>query len=178
MLIKNGRVIDPASSRDATADVAIANGKIVEIGQNLSDTGIDRVIDATGLIVAPGLIDPHVHLREPGQEQKETIESGSKAAVAGGFTTVCCMPNTTPALDCPELIRFIYDRASQTAACHVFPVGAATIGRKGEQITEISLMHQAGAVAFSDDGDVIASAGMMSRVLTEVAQVGSVFMQH
>ncbi len=177
LLISNGRVIDPATGRDGTADVAIRDGKVVEIGPSLSAAGVEQVIDARGLIVAPGLIDPHVHLREPGQEDKETIASGARAAVAGGFTTVCCMPNTTPALDCPELIRFVYDRARE-AACRVFPVGAGTVGRKGEAITEIGLMHEAGAVGFSDDGDVIASAGMMSRVLSEVAQVGSVFMQH
>jgi dihydroorotase len=181
LLIRNGRVIDPASGRDETADVAVATsaagGKVIEIGPSLSTTGVSRIIDAKGLIVAPGLIDPHVHLREPGQEDKETIASGSQAAVAGGFTAVCCMPNTTPALDCPELVRFVYDRARQTA-CRVYPIGAGTVGRKGEAITEIALMHEAGAVGFSDDGDVIASAGMMSRVLTEVAQVGSVFMQH
>ena len=137
-----------------------------------------RVIDADGLLVTPGLIDPHVHLREPGGEHKETIESGARAAVAGGFTTVCCMPNTTPALDSPEMLDVIRARAGERALCRVFPVAAATRGRRGEDLAEIELCARAGAVGFSDDGDVVASAGMMRRVLQTVAPTGLAFMQH
>lgn len=181
LLITNGRVIDPASGLDAVADIAIENGVIVSIGKKLSRDGgaaKARIIDATDKIVAPGLIDPHVHLREPGHEHKETIATGSRAAVFGGFTTVCCMPNTSPALDSPELVRFVHDRAQHTAACRVFPVAAATKGRKGEDITEIELLARAGVAGFSDDGDCIASAGMMARVFASVAATGHAFMQH
>lgn len=177
MLITGGRVIDPATGTDSVADLAIENGRIVEIGKSLSRSPAARIIDAKGCIVAPGLVDPHVHLREPGHEYKESIRTGSHAAVAGGFTTVCCMPNTAPALDTPELIRFVLERADG-AHCRVFPVAAATKGRKGEELTEIQLLHRAGAVAFSDDGDCIPTAGMMRRVLAAVKPTNRCFMQH
>jgi len=178
LLIAGGRVIDPASGLDAVADVAIAAGRIVEIGPGLTRLPAARVVDASGCIVAPGLIDPHVHLREPGGEHKETLATGSRAAVAGGFTTVCCMPNTVPALDTPELLAFIAARAEATAACRVFPIGAATKGRRGEEPSEIELLAGAGAVGFSDDGDCIASAGLMARLLAAIAPTGLAFMQH
>ena len=178
LLIAGGRVIDPASGLDGVADVAIAAGRIVEIGPGLTRLPAARVVDASGCIVAPGLIDPHVHLREPGGEHKETLATGSRAAVAGGFTTVCCMPNTVPALDTPELLAFIAARAEATAACRVFPIGAATKGRRGEEPSEIELLAGAGAVGFSDDGDCIASAGLMARLLAAIAPTGLAFMQH
>jgi dihydroorotase len=177
LLIAGGRVIDPASGIDHVADVAIDGDRIAAIGKDLSRVDT-RVIDAHDKLVTPGLIDPHVHLREPGQEHKETLASGSAAAVAGGFTTLCCMPNTTPALDSAEMVGFIESRARQTAICRVFVVGAATKGRKGEELAEIQLMARAGAVGFSDDGDCIASAGMMCRVLAAVKQTGLAFQQH
>ena len=188
ILIQNGRLIDPASKTDRIADLLIANGTIAAIsGKDLKHSRasstfdpaeVDIVIDAEGLIIAPGLIDPHVHLREPGHEHKDTIASGSNAAVAGGFTSICCMPNTSPALDTPELMGFVYERASEFAQCRVFPVAAATKGRKGDDLTEFRLLAKAGAVAFSDDGDCIASPGMMSRVLTACKDVNRPFMQH
>lgn len=178
LLLARGRVIDPASGFDSVADVAIRDGKIAAIGHDLPRSPADRIIDAEGCIVSPGLIDPHVHLREPGHEYKENIETGSLAAVAGGFTTICCMPNTSPALDTPELVRFIHDRAAATGHCRVFPVAAATKGRHGEELAEIALLSAAGAVAFSDDGDCVPTAGMMHRVLLTVAGTGKVFMQH
>jgi len=182
LLIRGGRVIDPASGLDKVADVAVASGRIASIGKKLPIPTGCRVIDADGLIVTPGLIDPHVHLREPGGEHKETIATGSAAAARGGFTAVCCMPNTTPALDTPELVRFVLDRSAQAMrhshAARVFPVAAGTKGRRGDEPAEIQLCAQAGAVAFSDDGDAIASAGVMSRVLTHVKRTGLVFMQH
>lgn len=184
VLLVNGRVIDPASGRDGVADVAVSDGLLRAIGVKLDRSPAARVVDCEGKIVAPGLIDPHVHLREPGQEHKETLSTGSRSAVAGGFTALCCMPNTVPALDTPELVRFIHDRAAGAgeigggAACRVFPVAAATRGRKGEDLAEIQLMARAGAVGFSDDGDCIASAGMMARALAAVKQTGLALMQH
>jgi dihydroorotase len=179
-VIRGARVIDPASKLDRVCDVLVAEGKVQQIGSTIRHTSRENTteIDADGLILSPGLIDPHVHLREPGHEHKETIATGTHAAAVGGFTSVCCMPNTSPAIDTPELVRFVYDRANLSARCRVFPVAAGTKGREGKEIAEILLMHKAGAVAFSDDGDCIASAGVMSRVFAAVAQTGSAFMQH
>ncbi len=178
LLITGGRVIDPASGFDGAADVAISDGRVSAIGPGLDRSPADRVIEAEGCIVAPGLVDPHVHFREPGQELKETVATGSAAAVAGGFTTVCCMPNTNPALDSPELIRFIYDRSLHTGRCRVFPVGAVTKGRRGEELAELLLCARAGAVGFSDDGDCVASAAVMTRALATVKATGLSLMQH
>jgi dihydroorotase len=178
LLIRGGRVIDPASGTDRVADVAVEGPRIAAIGPGLSMSPADRVIDADGCLVTPGLIDPHVHLREPGQEHKETLATGSAAAVAGGFTSLCCMPNTAPALDSPELLAFIHYHAQATASCRIFPVAAATKGRKGEQLSEIALLARAGAVGFSDDGDCVAAADVMARVLAAVKPTGLAFMQH
>lgn len=178
LLIAGGRVIDPSSGTDRVADVAIGGDRVAAIGPNLGRTGVDCVIEARDRLVTPGLIDPHVHLREPGQEHKETLGSGGAAAVFGGFTTVCCMPNTAPALDSPELIGIVRARAAETAACRIFSVGAATKGRRGEELAEIDLMARAGAVGFSDDGDAIASAGVMARALAAVKGTGLALMQH
>lgn len=191
LLIRGGRVIDPVSGLDRVADVAIKDGMVAGIGARLSapTKGEGHVIDARGLIVAPGLIDPHVHLREPGHEERETIATGSAAAAMGGFTTICCMPNTSPALDTAVMIEYVKARAAlggsaadgesaQGARCRVFAAGAATKGRAGEELSEIALMAKAGAVGFSDDGDAIASAGMMSKALAAVRPTGLAFMQH
>jgi len=178
VLIRGARVIDPAASIDATKDIAIEQGLIAAIGERLGEGHADRIIDAQGLIACPGLIDPHVHLREPGQTHKEDIASGTRAAASGGFTSVCCMPNTTPALDSPEMLAFIRAKADEAESCRVFPVAAATKGRNGERPCEITLCDDAGAVGFSDDGDVIADAGVMRAVLACVAPTGKAFMQH
>ena len=178
LLIQNARVIDPASGLDQISDVLVTQGIIQAIEPNITDKATDRVIDATCKVLTPGLIDPHVHLRDPGQTHKEDIESGTKAAAAGGFTTVCCMPNTVPCLDSPEIVEYIASKADRVGSCRVFSVAAATKGRKGQQLAEITLCDQAGAVGFSDDGDVIESAAMMRTVFQTVAQTGKAFMQH
>lgn len=163
---------------DRTSDIAISGDKVQAIGKGLAaEPGIQE-IDASRLIAGPGLIDPHVHLREPGQIHKEDIASGTRAAVHGGFTTVCCMPNTTPALDSVEMVREIERRAKANGHCRVFSVAAATIGRKGREIAPIAEMHDAGAVGFSDDGDVVEDPSMMSAVFQAVRGTGTVFMQH
>jgi len=179
-LILNGTVIDPATGTNKAAEVAIDGGIIAAIAApgTLTRLAADTVIDAAGCFVVPGLIDPHVHLREPGNERAETIASGTKAAVTGGFTTVCCMPNTTPALDNDTLVHFILARAASTGHCRVFPVGAVSKGRHGTELAELFLMAKAGACGFSDDGDCIASAGLMSRSLGSVKATGKVLMQH
>jgi dihydroorotase len=178
LILRNGRVLDPATSRDEVCDVAIAHGAVAAIGPKLAKVEGAREVNCEGRIVCPGLVDPHVHLREPGQEHKETIETGTMAAVAGGFTSVVCMPNTSPALDTPETLAWAQQRAMQTARCRVFPSAAVTKGRKGEELTEIALLRAAGAVAFTDDGDCVPTAGMMAKVLANVAPTGCVFMQH
>ncbi len=176
-LIQSARVIDPVSGLDATRDILIRDGRIAAIEESISEQA-DRVIDADGKVLTPGLIDPHVHLRDPGQTHKEDIESGTRAAVAGGFSTVCCMPNTSPCLDTPEIVEYIAAKAAREGHCRVFSVAAATQGRKGERLAEIELCDRAGAVGFSDDGDVIESASMMRTVLQTVKLTGKAFMQH
>lgn len=178
LLIAGGRVLDPASGTDRVADIACIDGTIAAIGPSLSRSGIDTIIDATGCLVTPGLIDPHVHLREPGREEAETIATGTAAAVAGGFTTVCCMPNTTPAIDGDSMVEFIFKQTELTGRCRVFPVGAVSRARKGEELAEIGLMARAGAVGFSDDGDCVASAGLMQRALAYIKPTGLALMQH
>lgn len=151
LILKGGRVIDPASKLDGVADVLIENGKIAAVGQGLSADGTD-VYDATGKVVAPGLVDLHVHFREPGQEAKEDFESGSKAAVAGGFTTVATMPNTKPVVDTAALVRSLEKRAEDVGRCHIEIIGAVTKNQEGKELAELGDMIEAGAVAFSDDG--------------------------
>lgn len=177
ILIKGGRVIDPANNVDRTADLLIADGKIARIDDHITDTDA-RVIEAQGQLVCPGLIDIHVHFREPGDENEETIETGSRSAVAGGFTSVCCMPNTKPALDDEASIEFVYRHAKRAGNCNVYPVGAATKGRQGKELAEIGQMVRAGAVGFSDDGAGIASTGVMLRVLQYIKMFDKPLCQH
>jgi len=164
LLIKNGRVIDPASRHDAVMDVWIEDGVIKGVGANLSPAGAE-VFDATGLIVAPGFIDMHVHLREPGFEHSETIESGARAAAAGGFTSICPMPNTSPVNDSPTVTTYIIEKARRHAVVNVFPIGAITRGSLGEELAAIGSMRQAGAVAISDDGRPVMNAQLMRRAM-------------
>jgi dihydroorotase len=167
LLIKNGRVLDPATKTDAAQDILLDGEKIAEIGAPGKITPArDAVIfDATGLIIAPGFIDMHVHLREPGQESSESIETGTRAAARGGFTAVCCMPNTKPVNDNASVTRFIVDRAKSTGSVRVWPIGAASVGSQGENIAEIAAMKQAGIVAVSDDGKPIATAKLARQVM-------------
>jgi len=167
LLIKNGRVMDPASKTDAALDVLVEGEKIKEVGPagKIGAGAGAEILDAKGLIVAPGFIDLHAHLREPGQESSETIESGTKAAARGGFTAVCCMPNTKPVNDNASVTRFILDRAKAAGRVRVWPIGAASLGSKGEAISEIAGMKEAGIVAVSDDGKPIATAKLARQVM-------------
>lgn len=164
LLIKNGRVIDPASGTDDTLDILIERGKIVDIKTKIDGDG-PKIIDASRLVVAPGFIDIHTHLREPGQEDKETIHTGSLAAAKGGFTSIACMPNTTPVNDNRGIIEYILSEAKKSAVVNIFPIGAVTKGQKGEELTDMADMVDAGAVAFSDDGYPIMNNYLMRRTL-------------
>lgn len=177
LLIKNGRVIDPANRRDEVADVLLDNGIVVGVGANLTSAGA-QVFDATGLIVAPGFIDMHVHLREPGFEHAETIETGSKAAAAGGFTSICPMPNTSPVNDNATVTSYIVERAKRHAVVNVWPIGAITKGSKGEELAAISSMKNAGAVAVSDDGRPVMNARVMRRAMEFARSFGIPVINH
>jgi dihydroorotase len=173
ILIKEGRLLDPCQGLDAVGDIRIEDWKIREINtggkeqkrKGRDDFQADRIIDARGLIVLPGLIDMHVHLREPGFEYKETIATGTMAAVKGGFTTVCCMPNTYPVNDNASVTEFIKRKASQEGYCKVLPIGAITKGQKGEELAEIGTMRNEGCIAFSDDGQPVMNSMIMRRAL-------------
>jgi dihydroorotase len=167
LLVKNGRLLDPASKIDAAMDILLDGERIAEVAAlGKLDAGRDvDIFDATGLIVAPGFIDLHAHLREPGQENSETIETGTRAAARGGFTAICCMPNTRPVNDSASVTRFILDRAKAAASVRVWPIGAASVGSKGEAIAEIAAMKAAGIVAVSDDGKPIATAKLARSVM-------------
>jgi dihydroorotase len=164
LLIKNGRIIDPASGFDEWADLAIEDGSIAGIGAGLDFADAEE-FDATGMVVAPGFIDMHVHLREPGIEHAETIETGSRAAAAGGFTSICCMPNTLPVNDNATVTSYIVDRARKFAVTNVFPIGAITKGSAGEELASIGSMKNAGIVAISDDGRPVMNARVMRRAM-------------
>jgi len=164
LLIKGGRVIDPASATDKLADVLIQDGAIAAVGAGLAASGAE-IFDAHGLIVTPGFIDMHVHLREPGFEHAETIETGARAAAAGGFTSICCMPNTLPANDNATVTSYIVERARKLAVTHVFPIGAITKNSAGEELSAIGSMKAAGIVAISDDGRPVMNARVMRRAM-------------
>jgi dihydroorotase len=164
LVIRNGRLIDPANRRDLVCDVAIVDGRVAAVGANLEIAGAQE-FDASGLIVAPGFIDMHVHLREPGFEYAETIETGSRAAAAGGFTSICPMPNTAPVNDNATVTSYIIERAERYAVVNVLPIGAITKGSAGEELAAIGSMKQAGAVAISDDGRPVMNARVMRRAM-------------
>jgi dihydroorotase len=164
LLIKNGRVIDPATATDTLADILIRDGAIAGVGADLEAAGAE-IFDASGLIVAPGFIDMHVHLREPGFEHAETIETGARAAAAGGFTSICCMPNTLPVNDNATVTSYIIERARKFAVTNVFPIGAITKNSAGEELSAIGSMKAAGVVAISDDGRPVMNARVMRRAM-------------
>ena len=178
-IIRNGRVIDPANKRDQVADLYIADGKILSSKSEIRSPKFEiEEIDARGLIVAPGLIDMHVHLREPGFSHKETIESGARAAAAGGFTTVVCMPNTAPVSDNPGTIAWIKDRASANSRVNVFPTGAISKSLAGEELAPIGSLAQAGVVAITDDGHCIQNHELMRRAVEYARMVGVPVLDH
>ncbi len=177
LIIRNGRVMDPAAGIDVVRDLAIQDGRIAAIGQNIDSSGITE-LDATGLIVAPGFIDMHVHLREPGFEHAETIETGSRAAAAGGFTSICCMPNTSPVNDNATVTSYITERAERHAVVNVFPIGAITKGSAGEELVAIGLMKEAGIVAISDDGRPVMNARVMRRAMETARSFGLPVIDH
>jgi len=164
LLIKNGRVIDPQSGTDETLDILIDKGKIVDLKAKI-DVKEAKVVDASRLVVAPGFIDMHVHLREPGQEHKETIETGALAAAKGGFTSICAMPNTSPPNDRRQVTEYILSEAAKRAVVNVFPISAITKGLQGAELTDMADQVAAGAVAFSDDGKCIQTSQVMRRAL-------------
>jgi len=176
--IHSGRIVDPSQDLDGPAGMIIENGRIAAIGPQLQRPDDAREIDATDLVIAPGFIDLHVHFREPGGEHKETIASGARAAVAGGFTTVWTMPNTDPPIDDPAAVGFVRAAGEAAAGARVMPIGAASIGMKGEQMTEIGELVAAGAVAVSDDGVPVAHAGLMRRLLEYTQTFGIAVVQH
>lgn len=177
LLLKNVRMIDPACDLDQVGDIVVRDGKIVEVGEGLSiEKGITR--DLTGKILIPGMVDMHVHLREPGFEQKEDIASGTRAAARGGFTAVCCMPNTKPVLDNATQVEFVQRRADEVGKCRVHVAGSCSQGLKGETLSEMGDMVAHGAVAFTDDGRGVQGAGMMRRVMDYASMFDKVIMSH
>lgn len=177
LLLKGGRVVDAAAELDAVLDVLVEDGVITGVGEELEAPGAE-VIDCAEKVILPGLADIHVHLREPGQEYKETIASGTRAAAHGGFTAVACMPNTKPICDSGSKVRFIVERAAAEGAVRVYPIGAITAGQAGEQLAEIGDMTAEGAVAFSDDGHGVQSAGMTRVAMDYIKRFGAPLIAH
>jgi dihydroorotase len=177
MLIRGGRIVDPAQKLDAISDVLLHDGRVAQVGPKIAKPGDAEVIDAKGVIVAPGFIDVHVHLREPGQQHKETIATGTAAAAAGGFASVCAMPNTAPVNDSAKITRWMQE-PQRGAVVNVFPIPAATVGSLGEKLTDFRALRDAGAVAFSDDGKPIVTDEMMRRALLAADEVGAPVVQH
>lgn len=178
LLIKGGRVIDPSQGIDATMDVLIADGVVLELGHGLAAPEGTPAIDASGLIVTPGLIDMHVHLRDPGLEYKEDIATGSRSAAAGGFTSVACMPNTSPVIDSKAVASYIINKAKSEALVNVFPIGCITKGGKGESLAEMGELKEAGCVGVSDDGKPVCNSELMRRALEYAKGIGIAVISH
>jgi len=180
MLIRNGTLIDPAADREGPCDLLIEAGRVKDVQPKggFGRLSVPEVIDAEGRWILPGLIDLHVHLREPGFEWKETVQTGVEAAVLGGFTSICCMPNTNPTNDCSEVTKYILEKAQQAALARVLPIGSVSLGLKGKQLSPLSELKHAGCVAFSDDGEPIYDAGMMRRALEWASMLGATISCH
>jgi dihydroorotase len=178
LLIAGGRVVDPVRSLDAVRDVRIRDGIVAEIGEHLEPDEGETVLEVVGAVVAPGFVDMHVHLREPGFPQKETIATGTEAAVRGGFSTVACMPNTNPALDSPDTLDWLAQSVQRFGRCRVYPIGAITVGRKGREPCDFAALARAGAVGFSDDGDTVADAGVLTAAASRACDLAGAFISH
>jgi dihydroorotase len=179
LLVKNGRVLDPAHGVDAVQDLLVLDGRVDRLGRGLAAPAGATVLDATGKVVCPGFVDIHVHLREPGDEYKETVATGTRAAAAGGFTAVCCMANTSPVNDNGSITEYILDRArTEGSGVRVYPIGAVTRGLRGEELAELAELAEAGCVAFSDDGRCVMSAGLYRRAMEYTLPFGAPLVSH
>ena len=178
LLIKNGRIVDPIKGTDEILDLLVEYGKITEISKNIRKKSSSEILDASNLVVCPGFIDMHVHFREPGQEYKEDIQSGTSSAVAGGFTAVACMANTEPVNDSSSITEKILNKTREVGSCKVYPIGAVSVGLKGEKISELSDQHFAGAIAFSDDGYPIKDSFLMRSALEYSKMLGVTILDH
>lgn len=177
LLIRGGRLVDPANGVDGPMDLLIEGGKVARVGKNLKANEAGA-LDAKGKVVCPGFVDLHVHLRTPGQEHKETIATGSRAAVRGGFTTLCTMANTDPVVDSPTVVEYVKGEAAKVGLVNILPIGAVTLGLQGETLTEMGQLQAAGAVGFSDDGMPVANAGVMRRALEYSRMTGLPIISH
>ena len=177
ILLKNGIVIDYANKLEKQLDILIDNDKIIDVSKNV-DATVDKIVDCSGLYIMPGMIDMHCHLREPGGEHKETIETGSKSAVKGGFTSICPMPNTNPVPDSAIVLEKIINRAKEVNLCNVFPFSSVTKGEKGEELVDFKAQLEAGAIAFSDDGMPVENTKMIREAMIKTNILGSFVSEH
>ena len=178
MLLKNGHLVDPSQAIDGVTDIRIVDGVIAEVGPDLPERDGEEIYDLSGCYVTPGLIDTHVHLRDPGQEESEDLESGGKAAIAGGFTTVVAMPNTSPVVDNVPIVRYIYDKSARLGYADVLQTAAITKGQEGQEITEIGFLKEAGCIAFTEDGKSVANSGILRKAMTYSKPYDVLFMSH
>lgn len=178
MLLRNGHLVDPSQAIDGVTDIRIENGFVSEVGPDLPEQDGEEIFDLSGCYVMPGLIDTHVHLRDPGQEESEDLESGSKAAIAGGFTTVVAMPNTFPVVDNVPIVRYIKDKSARLGYADVLPTAAITKGQEGQEITEIGFLRDAGVIAFTEDGKSVANSGILRKAMTYSKPYDVLFMSH
>lgn len=178
MLLRNGHLVDPSQAIDGVTDIRIENGVVSEVGPDLPEQDGEEIFDLSGCYVMPGLIDTHVHLRDPGQEESEDLESGSKAAIAGGFTTVVAMPNTFPVVDNVPIVRYIKDKSARLGYADVLPTAAITKGQEGQEITEIGFLRDAGVIAFTEDGKSVADSGILRKAMTYSKPYDVLFMSH
>lgn len=178
MLLRNGHLVDPSQAIDGVTDIRIENGVVSEVGPDLPEQDGEEIFDLSGCYVMPGLIDTHVHLRDPGQEESEDLESGSKAAIVGGFTTVVAMPNTFPVVDNVPIVRYIKDKSARLGYADVLPTAAITKGQEGQEITEIGFLRDAGVIAFTEDGKSVANSGILRKAMTYSKPYDVLFMSH